>query len=112
MQAAQQTPAAQPLPEPSAEQLQLAYRHLARPGWPTSVEAAMARHSYATALRQVARTLNRGSWRPPGYTPIMGAHATVPPTPTQPPGRQKTPRSSKPLPFDYRKAAANDRDEA
>ena len=95
--------------EPTAEQLALAYRHLARPGWPNSVEEAMARHSYATALRQVARTLNRGAWRPLGHTPLMALRTPVPPTPTQPPGRQKTPGSSKP--FDTKKAAANDRDD-
>lgn len=109
MPAAQRTAAAKPLPEPSAEQLALAYRHLARPGWPTSVEAAMARHSYATALRQVARILHRGAWRPPGHTPLMSLRAHVPPTPTEPPQRQKTPGSSKPM--DMKRAAANDRDD-
>lgn len=96
-------------PEPSDEQLALAYRHLARPGWPTSVQAAMAVHSYATALRNVARNLNRGAWRPPGRTPLFSLPSIVPPTPTQPPGRQKTPGSSKP--FDHKKAAANDTDD-
>ena len=98
-----------PLPEPTREQLALAYRHLARPGWPTSVDAAMARHSYATALRQVARILHRGAWRPPGHTPLFALPRIVPPTPTEPPQRQKTPGSSKPM--DMKKAAANDRDD-
>lgn len=75
-----------PQPEPTEEQLALMYRHLARPGWPTTLEAALAHRVYGPCLRQAARTtnLNRGAWRPAAVAPVaLGlCHAHVPPIPT------------------------------
>ena len=54
----QAAPAA--LPEPTAEQLQLAYRQLARPDrWPPTLEQAMAHPTLGICLRAMARQLSR-----------------------------------------------------
>jgi hypothetical protein len=47
------------LQDPTPEQLAMAFRHLARPGWPCTLELALEKHSYRTALVQVARNLGR-----------------------------------------------------
>lgn len=100
-----------PLPEPTREQLALAYRNMCRPGMPDSLDEALKRPALKACIHGAAVRLRRApmSATPP---PKLGRIHWAPPTPTEPPGRQKTPGSSKPLPFDSRKAAANDRDEA
>lgn len=123
------TPA--PLPEPTDEQLYLMYRHLARPGWPTTLEATLAHRIYGPCLRQAARTTNlhRCAWRPQATAPAAQPHASVPPTPTvarQPPkprGRGGSPmhataiaywpsaRTQPPQWIDRKRAAANDTDD-
>lgn len=93
-------------PEPTREQLQLAWRHLARPGWPDTLDAALAHRSYSVALHGLARQLARAPVcvQPPQRTPST---AYVPPTPTAP--RQPTKPGRR---FDARRAAANDFDDA
>lgn len=120
-----------PLPEPTEEQLALMYRHLARPGWPTTLEAALAHRVYGPCLRQAARTTNlhRGAWRPQAGAPTVPPHACVPPTPTVPAtpaqhrARTGSPmnataiaywphaRTLQPQWIDRKRAAANDRDD-
>lgn len=120
-----------PLPEPTEEQLALMYRHLARPGWPTTLEATLAHRIYGPCLRQAARltNLNRGAWRPAAAPPAPQVHAFIPPTPTapaQPPKqRQRTgspmhttaiaywpaARTAPPQWIDRKRAAANDTDD-
>jgi 4'-phosphopantetheinyl transferase EntD len=41
------------------EQLRLAFRQVQRPGWPSTLEAALAHHVYRTCLIGMARNLNR-----------------------------------------------------
>lgn len=91
-------------------QLQAAWRHMRRPGWPQTAEEALAHPVFGPGLRGTARAFSR-EVRPsaPGlrvFTP-PGAPA-LPATPTAPPARQqlrKGPRS------DPRRAAANDFDD-
>lgn len=44
---------------PSAEQLRLAFRHVSRPGWPSTLEAALAQPAYRVCLYGIARNLHR-----------------------------------------------------
>lgn len=99
------------LPEPTREQLTLAYRNIWLFGMPDSLDEALQRPALKACIHGAAVRLRRAPMctTPP---PRLGSIHWAPPTPTQPPGRQKTPGSSKPMPFDYRKAAANDRDDA
>lgn len=46
-------------PPPTAEQLRLAFRQVSRPGWPTTLEAALAHPVYGVCLRGMACTLDR-----------------------------------------------------
>ena len=97
-------------PEPTREQLQLAWRHLARPGWPDTLDAALAHRSYSVALHGLARQLARAPVCTPP-PPRTGRVAYVPPTPTQPP--QRSPAGpTKARRFDPKRAAANDFDDA
>lgn len=124
-----------PQPAPTREQLAMAYRHLSRPGWPATLDAALASHPHCVAITQVARQLNRPAWRPCSGHSLPQLPA--PPTPAMAPGagaradgrshlsKAKGPKTalasfSRPTPlgmlqnpnrFDARKAAANDRDE-
>ena len=61
----------------------MAYRHLARPGWPSTLDAALQCHSYRVAITQVARNLHRAPWQPsqPHTLPRLPA----PPTPAEQP---------------------------
>lgn len=98
--------------EPSAEQLQLAYRHMARPGWPNSLDAALAHRVYGPCIRGLARNLRRGAWR---AGPAPGLHnplASVPPTPAAPrmPSPPHKPKAAKTPHWDAKRAAANDLD--
>lgn len=72
-----------PRPEPTAEQLQLAYRQLWRYGWPSTFDEAMARHSFATAIRAVALGLNRPAWAGRVAQPSRLPCGPIPPTPTE-----------------------------
>jgi hypothetical protein len=94
-------------PEPTREQLVMAYRHLARPGWPGTLDAAMAHATYSVCIRGLARQLNRT----PACVaaPVRTPKAYVPPTPTAP--RAIKPATPKALRFDARRAAANDFDD-
>lgn len=97
-------PPATPAPEPTAEQLAMAYRHINRPGCPDTLEAALASPVWATCIRQLARQLHRA--RPCIAAPVRRSTAYVPPTPTAP--RQATQPGRR---FDARRAAANDFDD-
>ena len=102
-------------PELTHEQLQLAFRHLRRPGWPTLLEDVMADPLRAPLVRGLARQMARSVW---GSRDTRHALAQpMPPMPATP-----TPRKSaaKPRPtqmrlphltFDPRRAAANDKDD-
>lgn len=69
-------------PEPTLEQLRLAYRHMARPGWPSTLEAALQVHHYRICIVGLARRLGRPQWQQDGNRPRLGQpDATVPPTP-------------------------------
>jgi hypothetical protein len=49
-----------PRPAPvTAEQLRMAFRHVRRPGWPATLEAALAHPVYRVCLHGIARNLNR-----------------------------------------------------
>ncbi len=80
---------------PTAEQLALAYRHLARPGWPSTLESALGHRVYGVAVRALARKLGRRSWaeahasQRPHSLPV----AAVPPTPSEPPANARAPRT-------------------
>lgn len=96
-----------PLPEPTEEQLRLALRQLWRPGWPATLEAVLAHHTYAVCVRGLARNLGRAATRRAAW-----AAAAAPALPhTTPPLRAKAQAPRQPQPFDARKAAANDRDD-
>jgi hypothetical protein len=57
------------LPPPTDEQLRLAFRHVSRPGWPSTLEATLEHPLYRTCLIQMARNLNRrGIDRAPART--------------------------------------------
>ena len=101
--------------EPTAEQLQMAYRHLANPSWPPTLDEALARQAYRVAIYAVARNLGRPRWMgaPRGASTLPAG--PVPPTPTAPPERAAAaPKRARYFPanaFDGRRAAANDRDD-
>lgn len=100
-----------PAPAPlTPEQLQLAFRHLWRPGWPAVLEDALLDQRIDGLVRGYARSLNRAQATAFARPPRTPAHAApVPPTPTAPPNLRRTvgPR----VRFDARRAAANDRDD-
>ncbi|MEY2689165.1 MAG: hypothetical protein RL375_3363, partial [Pseudomonadota bacterium] len=74
------------LPEPTREQLALAYRHMARPGWPSTLDAALQVHHYRICITQLARRMSRPGWTAqPRPLQLLSAGAPVPPTPAEPP---------------------------
>lgn len=84
--------------EPSPEQLQIAMRHLQRPGWPSTLEAALASPIYGPLVRTLARRLNRPNWMQRGSSELPNSKPAAAP--------------AAPLPrlnFDPRSLAANDR---
>jgi hypothetical protein len=92
------SPARTPRPAPpTTEQQAMAYRQLRRPGWPDTLEAALARPAYATAINGLARNLHRGGVRP-----------AAPATPRAP--AAAVPARRVLWTFDHKKAACNDRD--
>lgn len=94
----------------TTEQLQIAFRHLRRPGSPQTLEEALAHPVFGPGLRGLARQFCRegkptaASYRPP--TP-PGA-PPGPPTQTEAPIRKQLRRGPR---FDPRRAAANDFDD-
>lgn len=123
-------PTAAAQPEPTLEQLGIAYRHLRNHLWPDTVQAALAHPVFGVCLRQAARSVNRACVCVPHRVAVGQLGAYVPPTPTQP---RVSPASTaramhitvyplaKPKPkaqpkamgnrFDFKRAAANDRDD-
>ena len=99
-------------PQLTPEQLLQAWRHLNRPGWPPTLDEALAHPLRGPCVRGLARQFARERlalpWR---YVPPTPAHAPeVPATPTAPraitaPRHMHAPR------FDAKRAAANDRDD-
>ena len=79
-----QPPITNASPDITREQLQLAYRQLARPGWPNSLDSALQVYSYATAIRGLARNLRRACWHAGTGRPHSLPTAPVPPTPQEP----------------------------
>lgn len=77
-----------PAPEPTAEQLQLAFRHLSRPNlWPSTVEECLRKPHFAAALRALALRMHRGGiGQPNGAKPqhSLPTGVPVPPTPQYP----------------------------
>lgn len=74
------------LPEPTRAQLAMAFRHMRRPGWPTSLDDALAVHHYRICITGLARRMNRPGWTPSSLPlQLMSAGAPVPPTPRSPP---------------------------
>lgn len=112
------TPAAN---EPSAEQLAMAWRHMARPDrGPRTLHAALADRVWGTCLRALARQLGRPRWQAVQVVIGLPQGQPVPPTPTEPPAtaRRQHQASGAPLGYwtkgraiDYKRAAANDRDD-
>jgi hypothetical protein len=103
--------------EPTREQLQLAYRQLARPDrWPRTLDAALAHPTFGICLRALARQLGRPAWFSAGSAP---ANAVQPPIPPNPPAPRPRPASriNETWPprrgggVDLKRAAANDRDD-
>lgn len=96
--------------ELTQEQLMLAFRQLKRPGWPATLDEALADRTRGQLLRGLARQFCREgrpaavSYRPP--TPA-GA-PPVPPTQLAPPARRQLRSGPR---FDPRRAAANDFDD-
>lgn len=90
--------------ELTTEQLEMARRHLARPGWPPTLEMTLADPLRAPLVRGLARSFSRGGMSSgPRWVPPTPHHAPpVPVTQTEPPKPRLAPR------FDARKAAAND----
>ena len=115
--------AAQPIAEPTREQLQMAYRQLARPDrWPRTLDAALAHPVYGICLRALARQLGRPAWFSANARPATAAGAqiasapAVPPNPPAPRARPSS-RINETWPprrgggVDLKRAAANDRDD-
>lgn len=117
-----------PLPEPTREQLQLAYRHYADHHWPDTLDAALQRPAYRAVITQLARRLNRPDWRSMQQPAHRLPHGPVPPTPCDEPRRITRPTgsikqapshpvthwrsNSRPGTHDCKRAAANDKDSA
>jgi hypothetical protein len=127
-------PTAQPTaeraaPQPTRQQLEMAYRHLARPGWPRTLDAALQVQHYRVCINGLARQLDRPAWRPQPR-PLHGVNnnAVVPPTPAHPPPAKRAKPQAGPLPrggtnlgsfsriapagwLDVKRLAANDRED-
>lgn len=101
-------------PEPTREQLELAFRQLARPHrWPATLDAALAQPHFATCLRRIALNLGRPRWQGRPAAPGLpnGAAQYVPPTPSAPPPRVGSSGPAGGRTVDRKRAAANDLDD-
>lgn len=85
--------------QPTAEQLQMAWRHMrGRNGCPATLEAALASTAWHVPLVCLARQLGRRIGAGPGVGAAQAAAARlgtstyVPPTPATPPARQQAAR--------------------
>jgi hypothetical protein len=95
-------------PEPTPEQLRLAWRQMRDRNCPGTLEAALAHPVYGPCIKGLARNLHRASACVPA--PVRKPDGYVPPTPTAPPNGNRT--TPKPLPrFDAKRAQANDFDD-
>ena len=98
----------------TTEQLEMARRHLSRPGWPPTLEAVLADPVRGKCVLGFARQFSRGGMDSgPRYVPPTPKHAPpVPPTPTEPPARrQAQPAAKKSAGRIGKLAAANDLDD-
>lgn len=109
-------------PEPTREQLALAFRQLRRPDrWPATLDAALAHPTLGTCLRAMARNISRPAWQAHVPTATLPRGLPVPPTPTDAPLSKVAPRGTalqapqfpdwKSRPIAMKRAAANDRDD-
>lgn len=99
--------------EPTLQQLQIAFRHISRPGWPPTLEQALAKPHYALCLRAMAQNLGRASVCGPAQRPGPTTAPAAPPVPATPSTRSSTTaHRQRPARFDFdaRRAAANDFD--
>lgn len=104
--------------DPTREQLELAFRQLARPDrWPATLDKALAVPHFRICLRRLAISLGRPRWQPVPVAPGLPRGGPVPPTPAAPPARQ---RNDFPGPdtgtwkkrgVDMKRRAANDHDD-
>lgn len=96
-----------PRPDPTYEQLQLAYRQLRTAHWPDTVEASLQHAIYGPLMRTHALRMGRPRWTPaPRLQSLPHNPPPVPPTPEV----NTTGRSSNlpRLKHDPRRLAAND----
>jgi hypothetical protein len=119
-------------PEPTAEQLQMAWRHMrGRNGCPATLEAALSSAAWHVPLVCLARQLGRRIGTSPGQGAAaqaaarLGAGNYVPPDPTAPPRPAGPTRTvphyarpgavpmhrPRPAGHDLKRAAANDFDD-
>jgi hypothetical protein len=103
--------------EPTPEQLQLAFRHLRRPGWPATLGDAMRDKVRGACIRGLAKSMNRpkfgdqrgtGPRTPTGAPPVPATPAAAPPRRHAAPHHPPRPSTQR---FDAKRAAANDRDD-
>ena len=73
----------QPRPEPTREQLEMAYRHLANPHWPPPLDLSLERWSYKKVLYSQARILSRPEFSGGNHTGHSLPRGPVPRTPEQ-----------------------------
>ena len=113
--------------QPTTEQLELALRHLWRPGYPRTLAEALAHPTFGTCVKGLARNLSRAAPAPRQLHRLP--NAPVPPTPTEEPhaargravgsrasGNSQAPlsswkRTADPGWIDRKRAAANDYDD-
>lgn len=100
-----------PEPELTPAQLQAAWRHMRRPGWPATVEEALRDPILGPGLRGTARAFSREARPAPASTyrpPTPAGAPPLPATPSHAPGRRLARNGPR---FDARRAAANDFDD-
>ncbi len=118
-------PQAAPPPDPTREQMYMAWRHYATPRWPP-FEAAILSPLHRPAIVALARRMHRPAWipDPARVTSGLPRGAYVPPTPTVEPlptVPRRKPYIPAPAPaflhrarvgtHDAKRAAANDRED-
>lgn len=67
----------------TSEQLRLAFRQVSRPGWPSTLEAALEQPAYRVALYGIARNLHRRgldrATAPTGQLPLFNPSQDITP---------------------------------